>query len=238
MPSPLSILYRSASILVVNKPAGLLTQAPPGIDSMEARIKEFLRGERAGSEEPYLGVPHRLDRPASGAMVFALDRPAARKISRQFERRQVAKTYWALASGDVQPDAGTWTDFLAKESDSALCRVVAADAPAAQLAILHYRVLGRTPGVSWLEIRLETGRYHQVRVQASSRGHALLGDELYGSQVPFGPVVADPRERTIALHARRLAFTDPGSKLPMDIVAPLSEPWREHLGDAAFAKNL
>src|SRR5262245_33871751 len=108
------ILHEDAAIIVVNKPAGLLTQAPLGIDSLEVRIKRLLQERGTPTEEIYLGVPHRIDRPASGVIVFAKTLKAAQKISRQFEKRFVHKSYWALAQGAVEPSEGTWTDYLKK----------------------------------------------------------------------------------------------------------------------------
>src|SRR3990172_10695762 len=103
-----SVLYESHACLVVSKPPGLSTQAPPGIDSLEVRIKRFLRHRDNEPGDLYLGVPHRLDRPASGAMVFAKTRRATRKLAQQFQRRLVRKVYWACVAGQVAPAAGTW----------------------------------------------------------------------------------------------------------------------------------
>jgi len=93
--------------------------------------------------------------------------------------------------------------------------------------VLHYRVLGAGPWGSWLEIRLETGRTHQVRIQAASRGHPLLGDAQYGSKIPFGPQYDDRRLRAIALHARVLEFKHPMTKEMVSITAPVDENWKE-----------
>src|SRR6185503_15951461 len=108
--SGVEILHEDAAIIVVNKPAGMLTQAPLGIDSLEVRIKRMLQERGTPQDEIYLGVPHRIDRPASGTIVFAKTLKAAQKISRQFENRWVGKSYWALVEGCVQPTVGTWTD--------------------------------------------------------------------------------------------------------------------------------
>ena len=228
-PHGFEILYEAGPCLVVNKPAGLLTQAPPGIDSLEWRIKRFLKERESKPGGVYLGVPHRLDRPVSGVMVFAKHVRAARRLSEQFEARSVRKIYWALVAGEVQPEQGTWTDHLKKLENEPKAIVVDAAEPQGQLAILHYRVLGRFPHGTWLEIELETGRMHQIRVQSSSRGHALLGDDLYGSQIPFGPASLDIRERLISLHARSLQFKHPMNDLPLRISAPLT-PWWQALG--------
>ncbi len=225
-PLDFEILFESGPCLVVNKPPGLLTQAPPGIDSLELRIKRFLKAREQKPGGVYLGVPHRLDRPVSGVMVFAKHVRAARRLSEQFEHRTVRKTYWALVAGMVSEDAGTWRDHLKKLENEPKAVVVNADDVESRPAILHYRVLRRFENSSWLEIELETGRMHQIRVQCGSRGHALLGDELYGSKQSFGPSTHDPRERLIALHARELRFQHPMTDEPLSITAPLTPWWQ------------
>ena len=229
MPLGFYILHEDEACLVVAKPGGLLTQAPLGIDSLEVRIKKFLR-ERDGIEgDVYLGVPHRLDRPVSGVIVFAKHRKAARKISDQFEQRRVEKTYWALAQGVVQPTSGTWTDYLKKVEGDPRSVVTDESDPEGQRAVLHYIVVKQVSEPcpsTLLEITLETGRTHQIRIQCASRGYALLGDEMYRSNAyHFGPPTDDERQRMVALHARSLSFWNPVSSAVMTFVAPLPEYW-------------
>jgi RluA family pseudouridine synthase len=221
------ILLEDDALLAVVKPAGIATQAPPGIESLETRIKTHLAPAGDRSEAIYLGIPHRLDRPVSGAMVFAKTRRAARNLARQFERRRVRKIYWACVHGTPQPAEGTWTDYLSKVYGQPKAMVVDAAHPGAQLAALRYRAIGRHRHGAWLEIELETGRTHQVRVQAASRGFAVVGDAHYGCEIPFGPPSEDVRLRPIALHARSLAFVHPMSREDIALVAPLPECWSE-----------
>jgi 23S rRNA pseudouridine1911/1915/1917 synthase len=251
----LDILYDNGPVLVVNKPAGLLTQAPAGIDSLEVQVKAFFR-EREGKEDGniYLGLPHRLDRPVSGAIVFARHVRAAQRISAQFENRTVTKVYWALVEGNVADDEGTWTDRLHKRHGMAQAIVVPPDDPRGKIAIMHWRVLARhIADPSWigersaaaptaqesqnasrdgraictlLEIQLETGRTHQIRVQAASRGHAVVGDSQYGATQLFGEQFEDERLRAIALHARQLAFNHPMTPDVVDVTAPLPAAWQ------------
>jgi 23S rRNA pseudouridine1911/1915/1917 synthase len=222
----LFILYEDGPCLAVNKPAGISTQAPPGIDSLELRVKNYIRRRDHREEFVYLGVPHRLDRPASGAIVFCTKRRAARKLAKQFEKREVRKIYWACVEGKVAPETGTWEDYLRKVPQEPRVEVTSLDLPQARLAVLHYRTLGMTRWGSWLEVRMETGRMHQVRVQAASRGHALLGDAQYGAATTFGPQYDDQRLRAVALHARRLEFTHPVTKEKVSITAPVDENWK------------
>jgi 23S rRNA pseudouridine1911/1915/1917 synthase len=223
----LEILYDNGPCLVVNKRAGVLTQAPAGIDSMEVRVKAFYREREQKEGNIYLGLPHRLDRPVTGAIVFARHVRAAQRLSSQFENRTVTKVYWAVVEGIIEADEGTWTDHLHKRHGMPQSIVVAADDPRGKLAVMHWRVLARLnePARTWLEVQLETGRTHQIRVQAASRGHAVVGDAQYGSTQPFGEQFEDERLRAIALHARQLDFNHPMNGEAVDIVAPVSAAW-------------
>lgn len=219
------ILYEEGPCLVVAKPGGLLTQAPPAIDSLELRIKGFLKVRDSKSGKVYLGVPHRLDRPVSGVMVFAKHVRAARRIAEQFEGRTVQKKYWTVVEGNVVPERGSWRDYIRKIPDIAQAEIVDHGHPGSRIAVLHYRVLAHLDGAAWLEIELETGRMHQIRLQAASRGHPVVGDSLYGSSVAFGPQTEDIRGRWIALHARTLRFRHPMTRETVHQTAPLPQPW-------------
>ncbi|MBN1852149.1 MAG: RluA family pseudouridine synthase [Pirellulales bacterium] len=223
----LDILYEDGPILVINKWPGILTQAPPGIDSLEVRIKAYLRERDGILGDVYLAIIHRLDRPASGALVFASQRLAAKRLSLQFEHRRVAKTYWAFVEGAVTPEEGTWTDYIYKVHGVSQARIVPADFPGGKLAVLHYWVRFSNEQGTWLEIELETGRTHQIRIQAASRGHPVLGDVQYKAVCPFGPQHADERLRAIALHAQSLAFTHPITRESVAITAPTPAAWKD-----------
>jgi len=221
------ILHESDACLAVGKPPGLLTQAPPGIDSLEVRVKAYLR-DQGGEQGPvYLGVPHRIDRPASGAMVLGKTRRATRKLAEQFERRTVRKVYWVCVEGQIAPASGTWRDYLRKVPHEARAEVVEAAHADARVAVLSYRTLGDGPWGTWLEIELKTGRTHQIRVQTASRGHPVLGDFQYGSSIPFGPQHEDERLRAIALNSRTLVFQHPKTREPIHVTASLPDEWME-----------
>ncbi|MCA9143997.1 MAG: RluA family pseudouridine synthase [Planctomycetales bacterium] len=234
--SEIEILYEEGPCLVLNKPAGILTQAPPGIDSLELRVKQFLIEREDKPGKAYLGVPHRLDRPVSGALVVAKHVRAARRLSEQFEGRMVRKTYWAVVEGEVDVDQGKWTDHVRKVPNEARGEVVAAGEKDARRAVLSYQVRRRFEGKTWLEIVLETGRYHQIRVQTSSHGYPVVGDALYGAATTFGDLSDDPRDRAIALHARDLAFRHPMTKDAVSVTAPLPATW-DAFPDVSPAKS-
>lgn len=220
------IVYEVGPTIIVDKQPGVLTQAPIGVDSLEFRVKEYMNlcDKRVGKR--YLGLPHRLDRPASGILIFAKHVRAARKLAVQFEERTITKKYWALVSGIVPEDEGTWYDYMRKIPGRAESEIISPIHPDAREAILRFKVMARLENATWLEIQLETGRTHQIRLQCSSRGFPLLGDELYGSKTPFGPQHEDGRERAIALHAREISFVDFITKERTTVRAPLYAPWK------------
>ena len=222
-----TILLEDGPVLVVAKPGGLATQAPPGIDSLESRIKAFLKARDEKPGKVYLGVPHRLDRPSSGVLVFAKHSRAARRLAEQFEGRLVQKTYLAIVAGNLQEKYGTWTDHIRKIPDKAEAEIVPPDHPEGREAVLRFEVIETLADrkATVLRIWLETGRMHQIRVQASARGHQVWGDHQYGSQEAFGPATDDSRLSWIALHAQRLAFKHPMTREPVTVEAPLPEPW-------------
>lgn len=224
-PPGFDLLYEEGPCLVVGKPGGLLTQAPRHIDSLEARIKQFIKERDDKPGKVYLGVPHRLDRPVSGVMVFARHVRAARRLAEQFEGRLVKKTYWALVEGQVEPHVGTWRDYVRKIPDRPQAEIVDRTHPDARLAVLHYQLVHAADAYSLLEIELETGRMHQIRLQAASRGHAVVGDEQYGGTISFGPETDDYRQRWIGLHARSLDFRHPMTRERVSRTAVLPQWW-------------
>ncbi len=139
----------------------------------------------------------------------------------------VDKVYWAWLEGVLDHDEGTWTDRVRKIPNQAQAQVVAADHPDSRQAVLRYRVRGRTSELTLLEISLETGRFHQIRVQCSAHGTPVAGDLQYGATRVFGPACEDERQRCIALHARRLSFYHPMTREPLTIEAPLPDYWDE-----------
>jgi len=219
---PASVLYFQDECLVVNKPAGLLTQAPPGIPSLEAQTRRFWQ-----QTTDYVGVPHRLDRATSGTVLLGQSKAVTRKLAAQFERRTIRKVYWALLEGCPVDPAGVWSDWMCKRPDQPLSEITTTDDPTAQSAELEYRVLAASPPYAWIEILLKTGRTHQIRLQSSARGMPIAGDVDYGATTPFGPPHNDYRQRAIALHARTLDFWHPRLHHPVVVSAPLPPDWLE-----------
>jgi 23S rRNA pseudouridine1911/1915/1917 synthase len=229
------ILFEDHHLLVVNKPAPLLTQAPEGVPSLEAMAKAYIKVKYAKPAGVYLGIPHRLDRPVSGVVSFARNTKAAQRVHAQFQNHQVRKVYWAAVEGEVTPDAGVWEDWVRKVTEEAKVVKAAEGEPGAKRAMLEYRVLQRLAGGTLLEFAPLTGRMHQLRVQAAWRGHPVFGDVQYGGTRPFGPAWDVPRDKVIALHARQLSLTHPFTAAPLTFVAPLPDYW-EPLGIGNLGK--
>ncbi len=240
-PSPaLDVLYRDTDCLVVNKPAGIFTQAPAGVPSLERLLVAQLG--------PSVGLPHRLDHGTSGTLLVALNKRSLRLFGEQFAARKVAKQYLAILAGDLSEQRQEWIDWLIKVPDRAMVSVVEPSSRGAKEAKLQIERLAGEPPRCLVRIQLITGRMHQIRVQAATRGHPILGDTLYGP-APSGPVAtrlgaagdqpaAPNRERTtplpshsdaIWLHAHRLQFLHPRSGKAIDVTAPLPAAWDPQL---------
>jgi 23S rRNA pseudouridine1911/1915/1917 synthase len=227
MEPPLAVLFEDNHCIAVAKPAPLLTQAPPGVPSLESQVKAYVKERYHKPGNVYLGIPHRLDRPVSGVVLFARNTKAARRLAEQFQQRRVEKVYWGAVEGDVQPAEGIWEDWILKLQEQSRAEVVAAGMPGGRRAVLRYRRLAAVSDCSLMEFLPETGRMHQIRVQAAARGWPVRGDVLYGSQMAFGPPAELPRDRVIALHGRRLTFLHPISYESLTVTAPLPPVWRE-----------
>jgi 23S rRNA pseudouridine1911/1915/1917 synthase len=228
MTDVLHILFEDNHCIAAAKPAGLLTQGvPAGIPTLEAMVKAYLKAKHQKPGNVYLGIPHRLDRPVSGVVLFARNSKAAQRLAEQFRERQVTKIYWGIVEGTLEPGEGVWEDWLRKIQDEARAEKAEPHAQDAKRAEMGYRVLQPCEGGTLVEFAPRTGRMHQIRVQAALRGHPLLGDQLYGSTGTFGTAAELARDRIIALHARSLTFLHPLRYEPMTLTAPLPAAWEE-----------
>lgn len=221
------ILLEDGPVLAVNKPAGLPTEASsPEIDSLVSRLKTYLREKYDKPGNVYLGIPHRLDQPVSGAIVFARNSKCAARLSEQFADRSVRKVYWAVLRQHPEQEKGLLHDWMRKASDGARAEAADSGDPEAKEARLIYEMLpGQFDGNSLSRIELITGRMHQIRWQLASRGFPVVGDELYG-----GDSLADAPG--ILLHARELTFLHPIRYDPVTVTAPLPDWWPQTLRES------
>ncbi len=226
---PLRILYEDADVIAVDKPAGMVVHAGAGRSSgtlVNALLHHFgsLSGGGSG-ERP--GIVHRIDRLTSGVLLVARTDSAHQKLAAQFASRKVEKVYLALVHGTVKHDQGRIERPISRDPVRRV-RMTARRAEG-RAAITEYRVLARFRGFTYLEVRIKTGRTHQIRVHFSSLGHPVAGDTLYGApaQVPEMP----PLGRYF-LHAHRVGFEQPTTGAAVTVTAPLPpelEAWMQGL---------
>ena len=215
--SGLEILYEDDQLIVANKPAGLL--AVPLAQRADAPSAYGQLGEhlRPRTKRKPL-VVHRIDRDTSGLVVFAKNRRAQEHLKDQFERRDPERVYLALVRGRPERPTGTWKDYLAWDADALVQKLAHPRDPKKKEAVTHYRLLEAFEGASLLEVRLETGKRNQIRIQARLHGHPLVGERLYaGPPEPVRPIEFGRQ----ALHAFRLAFEHPVSGNRITVEAPL-----------------
>ena len=226
------ILYEDNDIIVCYKPAGIAVQTA-GIaqQDMVSELKNYLAGgsahnKQAGGKEPYVAVVHRLDQPVSGVLVFAKNKTAAASLSAQVQDGRAEKIYRAMVCGTFEEaKEGVLEDILYKDVKSNTSRVVQPGSKEAGLgkkAKLAYKVLQELSlegqSYSELEIKLYTGRHHQIRVQFSHAGHPILGDTKYGSEV--SKALSAQIGKGLKLCAYRLTLVHPKTGEKMTFTAP------------------
>ncbi len=233
---PIAIVYEEPHFLFVNKPAALFSQAAGGIDSLEHRLVRQLKLRDNHSGQPFVGLPHRLDRGTSGIMLIARNQRALKRFGEQFQSRKVRKFYLAVVEGEVPDSTQHWQDFLRKLPDEPKAEVVSEGSEGAKQAIATAMPLARADGRSLLLVQLETGRMHQIRIQASSRGFPVVGDHTYGATSPFVSAIAPSHAHPpIALHAYSLEIRHPQTAKPLRVVAPVPNSWNQ-LPEALFLR--
>jgi 23S rRNA pseudouridine1911/1915/1917 synthase len=217
--SVLDVLYEDNHCLAIYKPAGRLSTHFQGDEeTLDRDVKAYLKRKYAKPGNVFLGVVHRIDRPVSGVLLFARTSKAAARLSEQFRQGSIEKVYWAIVEGTVEKLAGTMEDWLLKDENTRRVEVVEPRDEGAKQALLHYQRRGTHGGLTWLEVRPQTGRTHQLRVQMAHHGHPIYGDAKYGAVHTFAP--------GIALHARSLTFLHPIRYEPIMVTAEVPREWR------------
>lgn len=210
----IDVLYEDNHLIVLNKGVSDIVQGDQTGDlSLDEKLKGFLKERDAKPGNVFIGIPHRLDRPVSGVVVYAKTGKALSRMTKLFRDKEVEKIYLALVSEMPQPQAATLEHYLTRNTrqNKSYCH----DKPVkdAKHAILHYRYLDSGERYHLLEVQLETGRHHQIRAQLAAIGCPIRGDVKYGAKRPNG-------DGGISLHARRISFVHPVKKQLLEIEAP------------------
>lgn len=196
------IIFEDNHMLVLNKPAGMLSQESEGRDSLEAHAKEYIKEKYQKKGGVYLHAIHRLDKPVSGVLVFAKTSKALSRLNAEIRERKVEKEYIALVEGLLPETEGTLQNRLFHGEHKA---IITDDEHKGQIARLSYKVLKKIQKNYLVKIHLETGRYHQIRAQLAKAKCPIVGDLKYGSKEPLPG-------NTIALHHARFVIAHPVSK--------------------------
>ena len=225
----IEIIYEDRDILVCRKPAGLATQTKRlGQQDMESLLKNY-RAKKG--EQPYIGIVHRLDQPVEGIMVFAKNQQAAAHLSKQVQDRVIGKYYYALSVQEIDPyhTEGILEDYLVTDKKSNFTKVVDVDElrkqgkeipKEAKYAKLEWKQVKTSTYHTLFDIKLHTGRQHQIRVQMANVGCPLVGDSKYGD--------AGEREQ-LALCSYKLEFEHPTKKIPMKFeIQPLGKAFKDY----------
>ncbi len=222
----LTVIAETKHWIAVNKQAGVNVEQLWDYPSVEKQVSDYLQEQ--GIRQPYVGIVHRLDRPVSGVLLLAKKKSTLKALNEQFRERQVHKIYWAVVEGQPEQTTGVLQHFLVK--DQRLKRAFAYEKmrKGAVDARLSFQLLRKESQTSLLHIEPHSGKFHQIRVQLSTAGYPIVGDEKYGARMTA-------RKSSILLHARALSFIDPqtGEKQVITASLPPGRDWQ--IGDGLQA---
>ena len=206
--------------MIVCKPVGVLSQKDKtNDDSIIELCKAYIKVKYDKPGDVFLGLPHRLDRPVSGAIILCRTSKSLTRMNEMIKKRSIIKTYHAIVDGRPNPESAKLVSYIRKNPAKNKVKVMDHQFNESKEAILNYKVLRHVGSQSLLEIDLETGRPHQIRSQLAHIGHPIVGDLKYGYAKPLS-------DKSIALHAYHLSFTHPVSQLPISVKAPYpNKPW-------------
>ena len=218
----MDVVYEDNHIIIVNKTANEIVQGDKTGDiPLSEMVKTYLKEKYQKPGNVFVGVPHRLDRPVSGLVVFAKTGKALSRLNEMFRTGQVGKTYWAVVKNFPPSCEAELTHYLVRNEKQNKSYAYDKEVPNSKLAKLHYKLIGRSENYFLLEVLLMTGRHHQIRCQLAKIGCPIKGDLKYGA----------PRSNpdgSICLHARRVKFVHPVSKQVIEIEAavPSGNLWQ------------
>jgi 23S rRNA pseudouridine1911/1915/1917 synthase len=209
------ILYEDNHLIAVNKAAGQLVQGDrTGDVSLDLQLKRYIKKKYNKPGEVFLGVVHRIDRPASGVVVFARTSKALTRMNNLFREKEVRKTYWSIVKEMPELEEATLRHHLVKNESRNKSYAYDRPKKGTKEAVLDYRLVSRSDNYFLLEVLLHTGRHHQIRCQLAKIGSAIKGDLKYGYP-------RSNRDGSISLHARSIEFLHPVRKEPLLLTAPV-----------------
>ncbi len=209
------ILYEDNHLMVVNKPTGALVQADAeGETGLEDAIKAFIRRRDGKPGDVFLGVVHRIDRPVSGAVLFAKTSKALVRLNEMIRRGEIDKRYWVVTEALLPEDEGVLVHHIVRDGKSNRSRAHVAPVKESKEARLEYRMVAGSKNYYLYEVRLLTGRHHQIRAQFSKEGAPIKGDLKYGAKR------SNP-DGGISLHSRCVRLVHPVRKESLEVVAPV-----------------
>ncbi|MDE6583168.1 MAG: RNA pseudouridine synthase [Clostridia bacterium] len=219
----LNVIYEDNQIVVVIKPQNVSTQADvSGDEDMLSMVKAYIKEKYNKEGEAFIGLVHRLDRPTGGIMVFARNSKSAKRLSEQFASHTTEKVYYAVTNGVVKVKSQKLVNYLKKDEKENVVKIAPMSEKGVKKAELVYNVLEDNGKESLLEVKILTGRSHQIRVQLANIGHSLVGDVKYGKE--------KGRTSNLGLWAGKLTFTHPTTKEKMVFIACPNEtekPWNK-----------
>lgn len=211
----MTVLYEDNHIIIINKAAGEIVQGDKtGDESLCDTMKAYIKEKYAKPGNVFIGLPHRLDRPVSGVVVFAKTSKALERLNRMFSEGSVKKIYWALTKGIPVPAEAELESWILRNEKMNKSFSYPKEVKGSKRAVLHYRLAAASQNYNLIEVELKTGRHHQIRCQLSSIGCPIKGDLKYGAQR------SNP-DGSISLHARYIEFVHPVSKELIAVTAPL-----------------
>ncbi|MDR1718775.1 MAG: RNA pseudouridine synthase [Dysgonamonadaceae bacterium] len=210
----MEVLYEDNHIIVVNKNCSEIVQGDKTGDTpLSEHLKQWLKEKYAKPGDVFLGVPHRLDRPVSGLVLFAKTSKALERLNEMFRLGQIKKTYWAIVKKQPPATEGELVHYLVRNEKQNKSYADIIERPGSKRAELSYKIVNRSEHYFLLEIDLKTGRHHQIRCQLAKIGCPIRGDLKYGFD-------RSNKDGGISLHARKMSFIHPVSKKAMEFIAP------------------
>jgi 23S rRNA pseudouridine1911/1915/1917 synthase len=214
-----NILFEDNHIIIINKlPSQIVQGDKTGDKPLSDLVKEYIKVKYNKSGEVFLGVVHRLDRPVSGAVIFARTSKSLTRLNALIKNREIHKTYWAVVKNKPPKEIDTLVNFLRRDEARNKSFITRDNSKNSQMASLSYKLIASSDNYYLLEIDLETGRHHQIRAQLAGIGCPIKGDLKYGFD-------RSNSDGSIHLHARKLTFTHPVTLKPISIIAfPPNDP--------------